>query len=250
MLEIDRRDLVEGPKRASSALAASRGAEAARIMTMATPASAARRAPRPDDAPVYWPDELWAGLVGRADAMIRTCYGVYEFTDDPDCVLRVGLGRARAPLALHNGTAIEPGELIGILHFWNEHLPRYSPHGPDLGWACAMRGKVRHSLRALALHIGTEPAWREVRALRGDAALSTRLGGAQIARLVGHYGFERVPASVSWFGRLHAFGDSFVLWGLTRAFNPSALPRHGFLRDHCELWISREALLRRYCAGG
>lgn len=218
-------------------------------MTPQTLASAAGPAPVPQDT-ADWSDEFWAGLIGRADAMIRTCYGVYEFTSDPDCILRVGLGRARAPLTLRDGTAIAPDETIGTLHFWNEHLPRYSPEGPDFGWACAMRGKIRHSLRALALHIATEPAWRGVRALRGDAAFSTHLGEAQIRRLVGRYGFERVPADFSWFARLHALGDSFVLWGLTRAFNPSALPRQGFLRDHHELWISRAVLLRRYSEGG
>jgi hypothetical protein len=218
-------------------------------MTTQTLASATTPVPVPDDA-ADWSDEFWTGLVGRADAMIRTCYGVYEFTSDPECVLRVGLARARAPLSLRDGTAIAPDEPIGTLHFWNEHLPRYSPEGPDFGWACAMRDKLVHSLRALALHIETEPAWDEVRALRGDAVLSTRLGEAQIGRLVGHYGFERIPAEFSWFGRLHALGDSFVLWGLTRAFNPSALARQGFLRDHHELWISRGVLLRRYSDRG
>jgi hypothetical protein len=41
-------------------------------------------------------------------------------------------------------------------------------------------------------------------------------------------------------------GDSVSAWGLTRAFNPAALPRHRFLRDHHELWISRTTLLKRY----
>ena len=73
--------------------------------------------------------------VGLFDAIIRTFYGLCEFTDDPACVLRVGLSPARAPVSLSDGTRVEIGELVGTLHFWNEHLPRFKPGGPDLHWA-------------------------------------------------------------------------------------------------------------------
>jgi len=200
-------------------------------------------------ASTNWPDELWAGSVSLFDSIIRTCYGVYEFTDDPACVLRVGLSQARASLSLFDGTRVEHGELVGTLHWWNEHLPRYSPKGPDLGWACAMRDHVLHSLRSLATYVESESAWREIRALRGDAALSPRLGIWQVQRVVGRYGFERVPTDFSFPRRLHAFGESFTLWGLTRAFNPAALGRQPFLREHHELWLSRTELLGRYGRG-
>jgi hypothetical protein len=197
-------------------------------------------------ASAAWPDELWAGSVSLFDAIIRTYYGIYEFTDDPTCVFRVGLSPARAHVSLADGTQIRAGELVGTLHFWNEHLPRYTRDGPSLGWACAMRDQVLHSLRALAEYVESEPAWREVQALRGEAALSARLGMSQVQRVSERYGFERIPSHFSFLRRLHALGESFTLWGLTRAFNPAALPRQPFLRDHHELWMSRASLLRRY----
>ena len=55
--------------------------------------------------------------VGLFDAIIRTFYRVCEFTDDPACVLRVGLSPARAPVSLSDGTRVEIGELVGNLHF-------------------------------------------------------------------------------------------------------------------------------------
>ena len=58
--------------------------------------------------------------------------------------------KTRAPVILSDGTSIQIGELVGTLHFWNEHLPRYSEHGPDLGWACAVRDRIRYSLRAFS----------------------------------------------------------------------------------------------------
>jgi hypothetical protein len=149
-------------------------------------------------------------------------------------------------VTLSDGTQIQTGEIVGTLHFWNEQLPRYSGDGPDLQWACAIRDQVRYSLHALTEYIESEPDWRDVRALRGEAALSARLGMSQVRRVAERYGFERVPTDRSLLRRLHGLGESFVLWGLTRAFNPAALPRQPFLRDHHELWISRETLRMRY----
>ena len=197
-------------------------------------------------ASTAWPDEFWAGSIAWIDAVLRSYYGIYEFTDDPGCVLRAGFGRARAPVSLSDGTHIESGETIGTLHFWNEHLPRYSSTGPNLAWACAMRDRVMYSLRAFSLHIEREAAWREVRAISTEPALPARLGASQIERVFRRYGFERVPTDPSLRARLHGFGECFVLWGLTRAFNPAALPRQPFLRHRHELWISRVTLQLRY----
>ena len=76
------------------------------------------------------PDEFWAMSVGLFDAIIRTFYRVYELTDDRACVLRVGLSPACAPVSLSDGTRIETSELVGTLHFRNEHLPRHGPADP------------------------------------------------------------------------------------------------------------------------
>jgi hypothetical protein len=194
-----------------------------------------------------WPEELWAGSVSLVDALIRSCYGIYEFTDDPGCLLRVAITQARAAVTLSDGTNVEAGEPVGTLHFWNEHLPHYPPEGPNLRWACVMRDQVQRSLRSLAEYVETEPSWREIRALRAEYALSSRLGTPQVRRVGERLGFERVrPTDLSLLGRLHGVGEGVILWSLTRAFHPAALPRQPFMRDHHELWISRGALIGRY----
>src|SRR6266446_840532 len=193
-----------------------------------------------------WRDELWLTLVGSVDAMLRSLYGIQEFSDDPHCVLRIGISPARTPVAMSDGTPIREGELVGELHLWNEHIPRYSEHGPDLGWAADMRRRVVHSLRLLAQHVEHHPAWRHLPAFRADATLSSRLGDIQIRRLALRHGFELVEPPPSRFRQLHAIGDSVSAWGLTRAFNPAAVSRHHFLRDYHELWISRATLRKRY----
>jgi hypothetical protein len=180
------------------------------------------------------------------DTVLRAYYGISEYTDDPGCVFRIGLGLARRPLRLLDGTEINLGDPVGSLHLWNEHLPPYAGGGPDLAWASDMRRRVLRSLQLLAETIERDPAWRGVRAFRGDATLSRRLGEIQIRRLAERHGFERVPSPSSILQQLHFLGDCFNAWALTLAFNPAALERQGFLRGRCEVWISREALVKRY----
>lgn len=191
-------------------------------------------------------DDFWMALVGSVDAVLRSIHGIHEFTEDPECVLRIALIRASRPVTLSDGAQIGAGEPIGALHLWNEHLPRYSERGPDLAWACEIRRLVLHSMRLLATHVEREPGWQAVQAFCAATMLSRRLGDMQIRRLAARHGFERIEPPPSILGELHALGDCFNTWALTRAFNPAALSRQPFLRGRCELWISRAVLLDRY----
>ena len=200
----------------------------------------------PEKSSAAWPDELWVESVGWCDSVLRSFYRVREFTDDPDCVFRVGLGKARRTLLLSDGTIIRDGEIVGTVHFWNEHLPRFTSHRHGLAWACRMRHRVVHSLAALAMFVETAPAWCDIPAFHAESGLSTRLGSQQIERVVQRYGFETAVSERSLLRRVHDLGDDFLLWGLARAFNPGALSRSRFFRDHHDLWISRSSLLRHY----
>jgi hypothetical protein len=190
--------------------------------------------------------DFWVALVGSVDAILRACHGIHEFTDDPDCVLRIAVRRARRAVTLSDGTRVLPGEPVGALHLWNEHLPRYSEGGPDLGWACEIRRRVLHSMQLLATHVERAAEFRAAPAFCAETTLSNRLGEAQIRRLARRHGFERIDPPRSILQQLHAIGDCFNTWALTRAFNPAALSRQPFLRGRHELWISRSTLIDRY----
>jgi hypothetical protein len=178
--------------------------------------------------------------------MLRRWQAVYEFTDDPDCLLRVGLRHARATVRLADGQVIAAGAPIGVLHFWNEHLPPFPPGGPDIRWAKRIEHRFGRSMRLLAAHVEKNPAWTEVRALHGSVALSGGLRPAQMRRVASHYGFEIAEPDLAGFAALHAFGENFLLWAFARAFNPAALQRQPFRRPRTELWMSRETLWARY----
>jgi YkoP domain len=209
-------------------------------------ASSSERAFGLPQSPAGGTDQIWETIVGSVDTLLRAYYGIREFTDDPDCLFRLALVAAREPIRLADGTQIHSAEMIGALHWWNEHLPRYLARGPDLVWAREMRRRIRHSLRLLTEHVDRDPVWRPVAAFRGDATFASRLGARQVRRVAGRYGFELVEPDRSMLYRIDAIAASFTTWALTRAFNPSALPRQPFLRGRYELWIARSTLQQRY----
>jgi hypothetical protein len=213
---------------------------------MATDATSSPRPGYGTEPRLQRPDGFWTTVVGSIDAVLRSWHGIHEFTDDPDCVFRVAVARAQYDILLSDGTQIRGGDPIGALHFWNEHLRRYTGNGPDLAWAADMRRRVLHSLRLLASHVAREPAWQEVRAFHADATLSRRLGDTQMRRLAERYGFEQVDPPASIEHELRRIGDSFNAFALTLAFNPHALLHQPFLRGRHELWITRDVLLRVY----
>jgi hypothetical protein len=215
----------------------------------AAPSPALTEAPLAAD-PERRLDELWVALVARIDARLRAHYRVREFTEDPACILRLGQSPARQSVVLADGTRVRPGQPVGTLHFWNEHLPRYRAGGPDLRWAADIRRRLMRSLSALAEFVEADPAWQEVNAFCGVAALSSRLGVRQLHRVIDRYGFERVAPGPSPARRLYAIGECCVAWGLTRAFNPAALRRQPFFRPYHEMWISRARLLRLHARAG
>jgi hypothetical protein len=190
-----------------------------------------------------WSAEIWSSLVGSLDAVLRSYYGVYEFTDDPDCLLRIGMSLARERVTLGDGTSTEVGDPIGALHFWNEHLPRFSDMGPELHWAAEMRRRLSLSLRELAAYVESDPQWRTVDAFMGYAAFSSRIGVMQLYRVTRRLGFEWVPGSSS---TVRTLAGSITGYGLTRVHNPAALARQQFFRRAHEVWISRTTLLARY----
>lgn len=178
------------------------------------------------------------------DAILRRAYGVEEFTDDATCLLRLAVGRARQEVVLCDGTEVQPGQVVGELHLWNEHIPTMDAAGPDLGWSLRFYRQLEHSLAELATHVAHSPRYGHVRAFRGDTILIPAARSDFAARL----GFDLVwhrPAS-AWecFAQ---FWEILYAWWLIWAYNRSSLRGKHFRQlQRCQLWISRDKLLERY----
>jgi hypothetical protein len=176
------------------------------------------------------------------DAYLRRHYGIFEFTDKADCILRVARATAPRSLVLSDGTTIHAGDPLLELHLWNEHVPTIPPGGVTLRWAATAARRARTSLRALA-------AAADAGALPEFVALCgcLRFDGRLLAAPFSGCGFDTIaepPASPGEW--LHGIGESFLTGMLIWAFNPAGLGHARLTRVRRYVWMSRVRLLARY----
>lgn len=196
---------------------------------------ALRRGPR---------DLVWVALVSAADVVLRRWYGVRTFSDHSSCFLRIARVRATRRICLSDGTVVNPGEQIAMLHFWNERMPPFPRTGPDLAWAVTFRQRMLASLEAVSHYLAEDHSWDDIRAIHACVNFGSRRRRWQIRRAAARFGFELVPGEAA--SGLHEWGEDILIWAFTRAFNPAALRRHALWRDRTEIWISRTVLSSRY----
>ncbi|MBC7234197.1 MAG: hypothetical protein H5T69_00020 [Chloroflexi bacterium] len=192
-------------------------------------------------------------LVRKLDAALRRGLGIREFSDASDCLLRLGLGSSPREVTLSDGTHIRPGEPIGEIHFWNEHMPPIPEGGADLAWARRFSRYLTASFRELARYIEKAPRYRQVRAFRGVDSFGSWYGLEQMARIYARWGFDMFPQPrpTGLWGRLARFWEHAYATALIWAYDPHAL-KDGRLKDwrRDEIWISRRTLLDKYAPEG
>jgi hypothetical protein len=192
--------------------------------------------------------DLLSRLVVAFDRRERRRLGIAEFYADPECILRLGFRAARVATELADGTVVRPGERIGVLHLWNEHMPRIPRAGPDLAWAKTVNRLAVHSLRLLAGHVAGTPALGDVRAFVGEFSLVYTPGAIRLLRRLGLEVFDPLPPR----GPIEWTVDRAMrlwIWLLRRAFNPASV-RGLRLRDlqRRPVWLSRRTLVALYGA--
>lgn len=182
------------------------------------------------------------------DEILRRRQKIEEFSDDPDCVLRIK--RCLAPRELARIAAeIPAGADVLELHLWNEHLPQGSPSGPGLSWAVKGRGAFVRSLERLAAHIDRRADLREVEAVFGVTTFMSERDARTAERVLGRLGFSQAPYRSS----LGAFGDfweNLHVWFLYRTFRRGGRRKPLFGLRRRILWMSKQDLLRRYARHG
>lgn len=194
---------------------------------------------------------LIRALVTVIDRTLRRRQGVEEFTHAPDCIFRIETIRADARVSLSDGTLVRPGDRIIDLHLWNEHVPLMPAAGPTLTWARQMSRGLDVSLRELAAYLARRQDLGDVVALRAQMKFGSAQQSDQLARISGHYGFEKVEqrGPLSLGERLHLLGDSILISMIVLARNAAAFRLSGLWRDCTVVYLSRRTLLRRYGPG-
>lgn len=189
--------------------------------------------------------------IRRLDAILRRLHAVREFSDEPECLLRISAARAPANVRLAEGIYVLRGNQILELHLWNEHLPHLLSAARGLGLACSWRRQLAASLSELVEQLDANPSFCAVVALRARTALVPKSRLPKLHRVARGFGFQPAAAlgRKTARGRLHRLFDSLLLGALGCAFNPAALRRNGLRRQPCDLWISRHALEAIYANG-
>ncbi len=193
--------------------------------------------------------DLLDRLVVAFDRRQRRWLHIWEFSDDPNCILRVSITRARIGAELADGTVVRPGDRIGVIHLWNERVPRIPAAGPDLEWATTLARLVTHSLRLLARYMLETSELDGIQAFGGEFGFVYTPVAIRLLRRLGLEIFEpRTPRGpVEWV-------EDLVMriwpWLLRRVFNPASI-RGRTLDDmrRRPVWITRSTILRLYGPG-
>lgn len=184
-------------------------------------------------------------LVRLLDGVIRQSSHVFEFSSDPDCLLRLQFASAPRPIHLSD-TTLAAGDPVLLLHLWNERLPPFPPGGADLPWALTTLRRFKRSLYLAAEFLQTDPRAAPVRGVGGMTILLDAGLHATGRQFVQQLGFQVFPYS-SPLGRFGEFWENFYSWIILWTFNPRSLPRRSlFSLRRAEIWISREAFLSRF----
>ncbi len=91
------------------------------------------------------------------DAFLRKRQQIFDFSDDPSCLLRISADACREERVLADGSELAPGDAVGELHFLNDHLPQIPSDGPGIAWASEARRALVLSLQMLARAAASDP---------------------------------------------------------------------------------------------
>lgn len=182
-------------------------------------------------------------IIRLFDRFLRWIHGVFEYWDDPDCMFRVGFGRAPHTLYLPDGE-IPAGATVLQLHFWNEHMPHIPPEGPNVALAIRGTRMLRASFRILAREIQRDPNLADARAVGAAGVLIYPDAGPGSEKLLRRLGFSIFPYNHP-LGRFGEFWENFYTWGLIWTFNEVSLRDRRLIRlKREEIWMSKDTLVQ------
>jgi hypothetical protein len=184
--------------------------------------------------------DLLDRFVVALDRWQRRRLGIWEFSDDPACVFRLGLARSHLDARLADGTVVRRGEIVGVIHVWNEHMPQIPPEGPDLTWARSFGRSLIHTQRLLVRYVAASQAFDTIQAFGGEATFVYTPGSIRMLNRLGMEVFDPLPQrGVRWFIDL---GARIWVWLLRRAFNPRSVKGLGDI-ERRPFWMSKRTLL-------
>jgi hypothetical protein len=188
-------------------------------------------------------------LIVWFDRFLCRVYGVFQYTDDPECIFRLQLTNARHDIRLSDGTVVRKGEPVLGLHFWNEQLPSIGLDGADVAWGARAARMTIRSLRTMAKWIREHPGLSERRVIGGANVLIDPRANGGSAQLIRRLGFDIFPFRNS-LGRFGEFWENLYTWSLMWTYNKASVRHQRLLRlRRTEVWMSVDTLVRNFSRG-
>ncbi len=179
----------------------------------------------------------------RIDERLRHKMGIFEFSDDPQCMFRLRCTPAPYDIEVPN-RKIRAGEPILEVHLWNEHVPPMPGGEPSVRWAIQFSKSLTETHRAIARFIQSDPEAGDARAVGGSTPIfSVDAGGAKLMTRMGY----TVTAHVDHKPAFFEFFDKLYLWMVMRTFKVGNLELPPPTRmERADFWMTPEELLRRF----
>jgi hypothetical protein len=184
-------------------------------------------------------------IVRRFDAFMRKRKGVYEFSQEEDCWLRLSKVSAHRDIRLPGGV-IPQGSPLLELHLWNEHSPQTPATGPNLTYSLRGMRLFIKSLRAVADEMKKDSILAEVEAVGGVTVVIDLNDPTGTGGMFGRLGFTIFPYR-SPLGRFGEFWENLYTWTLMWTFNPGSLQQRSFLElQRSEFWMAADEYIQRF----
>jgi hypothetical protein len=198
-------------------------------------------------------EPLWQGLMARAvfllDRKLQSQDGVFCYSTDPGCILRIAVTTVKSPTKLDWWTTLPAGARIVEIHFWNERVPSPAEHESAIAWALAFSRSLVHSLRLLSAYLAENPEFDNVRAIRGEMALGGQKTTHRLLSLTGRLGFKPCGERKGGAGLARRIGGNILISMLILARNANDFRLSGLSRTRVPIFMSREVLDAKYGAG-
>lgn len=176
------------------------------------------------------------------DRLLRWRYGVHEFADTDDNLLRISVSIAAQRIDLADGTEILPGDCIIDLHLWNERIPALGPlRSSGLGWGSRARRRMERSLTTLAAHVEANQPLQQCKAFRAEAVFLTGRRIQTLARIA-----ERLGLGPPIELQQADLGHTMLALALAWACHPGRAMTRRLTATRYTFWMSRRTLRDRY----
>ncbi len=199
------------------------------------------------------------GAVQTLDWALRERQGIFEYSRDPRCLLRISAGEVAREVArevaLVGARPVPAGARILDIHFWNEHMAigggpaRLAGAEHSLRFAAAIRSRFVLSLSELADYLANHAELADVAAIRAKFAYPIHADPEIILDVMRRFGFAPEPAEI----RPHLISSYLLvdlfLWALAWSCNARGVSGLASVRRRRRrFWMSRQTLDTRYGA--